>query len=109
MSLQAVYERFLLSPSPTNLAEDVSLNYVTTLTAFTQQTPVVRHLEKQNKDVVRKKNEKVISSVEGSSAVALIIETTLEFVSSGGAYLPNLDNFIIDRTATLPIVRKSSI
>ncbi|KAK5948288.1 hypothetical protein OHC33_010722 [Knufia fluminis] len=103
MGLQAVYERFLASPNPLNLAENATYQYVTTLTSFKQQGAIIRHLEDQHKNVVKKKTEKVISAVEGLTSVAIIVETTLEFISSGGAYLPGLDNFIIDRTATLPV------
>jgi len=105
MGLQAVYERFLASPNPLNLAESATYQYVTTLTSFKQQGPIIKHLEVQQKDVVKKKAEKVISAVEGLTSVAFIVETTLEFISSGGAYLPGLDSFIIDRIATLPVVR----
>lgn len=107
MGLQAVYEKFLQAPSPQNLTEDATLQYVTTLTSFKQDN-IVKHLGHQNENVVRKKAEKVISSVEGLTSVALIVETTLQFLSSGGAYLPGLDSFIIDRTATLPVVSQNS-
>jgi len=106
MGLQAVYERFLVSPNPLNLAENATYQYVTTLTSFKNQGSIIKHLETQQKDVVKKKSEKVISTVEGLTSVALIVDTTLEFISSGGAYLPGLDSFIIDRTATLPVVSK---
>lgn len=104
MSLKQVYERFLASPNPLNLADNVSLQYVTTLTTFKQQGPIVKHLENQQKNVVKKQSEKIISHVEDSTSLAVIAETTLEFISSGGAYLPGLDTFIVDRQATLPIV-----
>jgi len=104
MGHQAVYERFLASRSPLSLAENATYQYVTTLKSFSQQGAIIRHLETQQNNVVKKKSEKVISAVEGLTSVALILETTLEFISSGGAYLPGLDTFIIDRTATLPVV-----
>lgn len=104
MGLQAIYERFLQSPNPLNLADNATLQYVTTLTSFAQQGRIIKHLDEQNRNVVKKKAEKVISAVEGLTSVAIIAETSLEFLSSGGAYLPGLDNFIVDRTATLPVV-----
>jgi len=104
MGLQAEYERFLASPDPLSLAANATYQYVTTPTSLTQPGAIIKHLENQQKDVVRKKSEKVISAVEGLTSVAVIVETTLEFVSSGGAYLPGLDSFIVDRTATLPMV-----
>ena len=104
MGLQAVYERFLASPNALGLAERATYQYVTTLTIFSQQGAIIKHLENQQNGVVKKKSEKVISAVEGLTSVAVIVETNLEFISSGGAYLPGLDTFIIDRTATLPVV-----
>ena len=104
MALTAVYERFLASPNPLSLSEKASLHYVPTLTSYTQSGPIIRHLENQNKDVVKIKSQKVISAVEGASSIALEVDTTMEFVSGGGAYLPNLENFIVDKIATLPLV-----
>jgi hypothetical protein len=104
MSLRAQYERFLASPNPLTLSDTATLHYVTTLTSFTQPGPIVKHLENQNKNVVKKKSEKVIGCIEGQSSIALEVETTLEFISSGGSYLPNLDNFIVDHVATFAVV-----
>ena len=104
MSLKAIYERFLSSPNPLSLAESASLHYITTLKSFTQSGPIVRHLESQNKNVVRKKSEKIVSAVEGHDAIALEVDTTLEFTSGGGCYLPGLENFVTDRIVTLPVV-----
>lgn len=104
MSLAQTYERFLASPNPLNLAEDASLHYIPTLKSFSQQGPIVRHLEDQNKNVVRIKSNKRLNAVEGASSIALETETTLEFVSGGGSYLPGLESFILDAVATLPMV-----
>ena len=105
MSLKAVYERFLASPNPLSLAENASLNYVSTLQTFAQPGPVIRHLEHQFKNEIHKKAEKIVTTVEGHDSLAVDLETTLEFVASGGAYLPGLENFITDRTVTFPSVR----
>lgn len=104
MGLLTVYERFLQAPNPLNLAENSTLQYVTTLTSFVKQGSIIKHLDEQHRNLVRKKSEKVISAVEGRTSVAVVVETTLEFISGGGAYLPGLDTFILDRTATLPVV-----
>lgn len=104
MSLRSIYEKFLASPNPLSLSENASLHYITTLTSFNDAGPIVRHLESQNKSVVRKKSEKLISAVEGSGSLALEAETTVEFMSDGGAYLPGLDNFVTDKIVTLPVV-----
>jgi hypothetical protein len=105
MSLKSVYERFLASPNPLSLNEHACLHYVTTLTSFSDSGPVIKHLETQSKTAVRKKSEKIVSIVEGSGSLALEVEATLEFISDGGAYLPGLDNFVTDKTVTLPMVR----
>jgi hypothetical protein len=104
MSLKAVYERFLTSPNPLSLCDNASLNYIPTLRTFNQQGPVIRHLENQNRAEVRKKAEKIIGAIEGSNSLSLEVETTLEFISNGGAYLPGLDNFVTDRIVTFPTV-----
>lgn len=104
MSLKAVYARFLASPNPLDLSENASLNYIPTLRTFTQPGPVIRHLESQNKNEVRKKAERVIAAVEGQASLSLEVETTLEFISSGGVYLPGLENFVTDRIVTFPSV-----
>lgn len=104
MGLLAVYERFLKAPNPVNLSDNATLQYVTTLTSYTKQGSIIKHFDEQHKNAVRKKSEKVISAVEGFTSVAVIVETTLEFISNGGAYLPGLDSFIVDRTAVLPVV-----
>lgn len=64
----------------------------------------MKHLDDQDRNIVKKKAQKVISAVEGLTSVAIIVDTTLEFQTAGGAYLPGLDTFIVDRTATLPVV-----
>lgn len=97
-----MYEQFLQSPNNQSLAENATLQYVTTLKSINQNIP--HHLEDQNKNIVKKKSEKIVSAIEGSSAIAVIVETTLQFISHGGAYLPGLDSFIIDKVATLPVV-----
>lgn len=104
MSLKAVYERFLASPNPLNLSENAALNYIPTLRTFIQAGPVIRHLESQNTNEVRKKSERVIAAVEGQNSISLDIETTLEFISGGGAFLPGLENFVTDKIVVFPSV-----
>lgn len=105
MSLQAIYETFLASPKSLNLTQNATLSYITTLTTLTKAEEIVEHLDSQNKLVVKKKAEKIIGAVEGQTSLSLEIETTLEFISGGGAYLPRLENFVTDKSATFPIVR----
>jgi hypothetical protein len=104
MSLQAIYESFLGNPNAAGLAETASIHYITTLTTISNAEPIATHLQKQNKSVVKKKAETVISAIEGPSALSLEVETTLEFISGGGAYLPGLENFVTDKVATFPAV-----
>jgi hypothetical protein len=104
MELQKAYTTFLASPNTQQLADDASLYYITTLSTFNDATTIVKHLTAQSKQL-KKKAEKVLNVVEASNALVLETSTTLEFVSSGGAYLPGLDdNFLADRTVTFPIV-----
>jgi hypothetical protein len=105
MSLTAVYQRFLASPNPLSLAENASLHYIPTLTSHSQPGPIIRHLESQAKNIVSVKAAKTISAVEGHNALAIEVDTTLEFISGGGAYLPGLENFVADKIAQLPMVR----
>jgi hypothetical protein len=106
MSLQEIYQRFLAVPNPISLAENASLHYIPTLTTFTSPGKIVPHLETQDKKLVKTKCGKVLTAVEGSNSIALEIETTLEFVSGGGSYLPGIENFIVDKIAVLPTVRR---
>ena len=104
MSLQDVYRRFLADPKSASLATDVSLIYIPTTTKFEEADNVLTHLSKQQK-IVKKKSEEIISAIEGPDSLCLDCETTLEFLSGGGAYLPSLDdNFLADRVATFPTV-----
>ncbi|KAF2201123.1 hypothetical protein GQ43DRAFT_440895 [Delitschia confertaspora ATCC 74209] len=104
MSLSAKYQAFLANPSTGALAEDASLHYITTLTSINDADRIVKHFSLQER-LLKKKSEKVIGTVEGAQDLCLDIETTIEFVSGGGAYLPGLDdNFVADRTVSFPTV-----
>ncbi|KAI9838666.1 MAG: hypothetical protein M1819_004980 [Sarea resinae] len=104
MSLKAVYQQFLASPSAAALAEDASINYITTLTSIHESSAIYKHLMSQSKDL-KKKEEKVLNSIEDQYGICIEVETTLEFIASGGAYLPGLDdNFLADRVVTFPII-----
>lgn len=104
MSLQTAYRQFLAAPNSSALASGASLHYITSTTSFAGATEIIKHFGTLRSQV-KKKKEAAITAVEGQSAIAVEIETTLEFVSSGGPYLPGLDdNFVADRTVYLPIV-----
>jgi hypothetical protein len=102
--MAAIYKQFLASPSSSLLAEKASLHYVTTLTSFVGATEIIKHLNSLQKQV-KKKKEEVLSLVDGQSIIAVEVDTNIEFLTSGGVYLPGLDdNFLSDRVAYLPIV-----
>lgn len=104
MSLAKKYQAFLAHPSSAALADNASLHYVTTLTSINDPAAIGKHFAAQEK-LLTKKSEKVLSTVEGRHDICLDIETTLEFIAGGGAYLPGLDdNFLADRTVTFPTI-----
>ena len=106
-SLKSVYQSFLTNPNASALNDNTSLHYITTLTTISSAAAIVRHHAAHQK-VLTKKEEKILSCVEGSNALCLDIETTLEFIAGGGAYLPGLDdNFLVDRAVTFPIVKET--
>lgn len=107
MALQTAYEKFLASPNGSSFTEKASFSYVPTLTTLKEPDAILKHIEQQNKSVVKTKTQKVISAIEGHNALALDVDTTLEFISGGGAYLPGLDNFVVDKIATFPVVSQS--
>lgn len=104
MSLQDAYRRFLADPKSASLAPDIALIYITTTTRFDTADAVISHVTQQQR-IVKKKSEEILTAIEGPDSLVLDVETTLEFVSGGGAYLPSLDdNFLADRVATFPTV-----
>lgn len=104
MSLESLYKNYLAGPSAGALAEDCSLNYITTLTTINTANAILKHHAAHQK-VLKRKEEKFLSCIENSDAVCVDVETTLEFVTGGGAYLPGLDdNFLADRTVSFPMV-----
>ena len=104
MSLSSQYQRFLTNPDVSVLAEGATLHYVTTLTTIHDAPKIMKHLFSTN---LEKREQKVLFAVQDNAALALEVETTIHFISSGGAYLPGLDdNFLADRVVTLPIVSR---
>ncbi|RDA95927.1 hypothetical protein CP533_5810 [Ophiocordyceps camponoti-saundersi (nom. inval.)] len=100
----ATYKQFLAAPSTSLLADQATLHYVTTTTTFSGATEIVKHLSALQRQVQKKKQD-VLSTIDGGHVVALEVDTELEFLTSGGVYLPGLDdNFLSDRTASLPIM-----
>lgn len=107
MALSSTYKSYLVNPNETFLATNASLNYVTTTTSLTSPAVIQKHLKTQQQ-VVEKKNEKFLNVIENANSLCVETETTLHFVTGGGAYLPGIDdNFLADRAVTLPIVSEA--
>jgi hypothetical protein len=103
--MAAIYKQFLASPNSSLLADNASLHYVTTLVNVTGAAEIIKHLNTLRKQLSKKK-EDILNVVEGANAAVLEIDTALEFITSGGSYLPGLDdNFLSDNVAYTPIVR----
>ncbi|KAF3344853.1 hypothetical protein VD0002_g7489 [Verticillium dahliae] len=97
MSATAAYRQFLASPNSALLAANATLHYITTTSTFNGPTDIIKHLSTQ-RNQLKKHQEDILDVVEGRDALAAEIETALEFVTSGGAYLPGLDdNFLADQ------------
>ncbi|KAI1407485.1 hypothetical protein F5Y13DRAFT_126360 [Hypoxylon sp. FL1857] len=104
MALAAVYKQFLTAPNSSQLADEATLHYVTSTTSYRGPADIIKHFNTSAKQLKKKKQE-FLSVVEGQNAIAAEVDTVLEFVTSGGPYLPGLDdNFLADRTVYLPIV-----
>lgn len=106
MALAGVYKQFLAAPNSSQLATDATLNYITTTTSVKGPTDIIKHLNTSAKQLKTKKQE-FLSAIEGQNAIAAEVDTVIEFLTSGGPYLPGLDdNFLADRTVYLPVVRR---
>jgi hypothetical protein len=100
----ATYQAFLATPNASALAPNASINYITTTTAIHEPAAIVKHLQIQQKQVV-KKDEKILFTLESDNGVCLETEITLQFNNGGGAFLPGMDENVIDeRVVTFPLV-----
>ena len=103
-TLKAIYQNYLASPNASAFANDGSLNYITSLTTINKPEAIAKHLSAHRR-VLSKKHENILSTVEGNNSLCLEVETTIEFLTGGGAFLPGLDdNFLADQVVTFPIV-----
>ncbi|KAM0329690.1 hypothetical protein ACHAPQ_006654 [Fusarium lateritium] len=101
--MAATYKQFLAAPSSSVLADTAALHYVTTTTTFAGPTQIMKHLNGLQKQVAKKKEE-VFNIVDGQNVIVLEVDTGLGFQTSGGPYLPGLDdNFLSARDVYLPI------
>lgn len=102
--MAATYQSFLASPSTSVLAPDASINYITTTTTINEPTAIIKHLQVQGRQVV-KKEEYILSAIESANGVCLETDTTIQFKNGGGAFLPGMDeNLIDDCIVTFPLV-----
>lgn len=103
-AMASVYTSFLQSPSASVLAANASLNYISTTTTIHEPAAILKHLQAQAKQL-QKKDEKVLSTIEGDHGVCVETETTLQFTSGGGAFLPGIDENLLDeKTVVFPMV-----
>ena len=104
MAFQEIYKAYLDSTDPDLLSDNASLHYIPTLTTINASAAIAKH-HAAHKKIMQKKDERFLNCVEGNSSICLEIETTLEFILGGGAYLPGLDdNFVSNRTVVFPMV-----
>lgn len=100
----SIYKQFLAAPNPALLSADATLHYITTTTTICGADNIIKHLGLVSKQI-KKNAENVIEEINGRGASMLELETVMEFVASGGPYAPGLDdNFLADRTVSIPIV-----
>ena len=102
--MASTYSSFLHSPNASHLASDASINYITTTTTINEPAAIIKHLQAQQKQVA-KKEEKVLNAIEGPGSLFLETETTLQFNNGGGAYLPAMDENLLDeKLVTFPLL-----
>jgi hypothetical protein len=108
MALRQIYTQFLASPISSALSEGAALHYIPTLTSIHEPAAIIKHFAAQAK-VLHKKGQNIIAATESSTSLSVEVDTTIEFVAGGGAYLPGLDdNFLADRVVHFPTVRQST-
>lgn len=102
--MAASYKQFLAAPNTSLLADTAALHYVTTTTSIVGSTQIIQHFNSLQKQLAKKK-EDILNLVDGQTAIAVEVDTGIEFKTGGGPYLPSLDdNFLAARTVYLPIV-----
>lgn len=102
--MAATYQAFLAAPSAAALAPNASINYINTTTAVHEPAAIIKHLQIHQKQVV-KKDEKILHTIESGNGLCLETEVTLQFHNGGGAFLPGMDENVIDeRIVTFPLV-----
>ncbi|KAK0256547.1 hypothetical protein B0A54_04612 [Friedmanniomyces endolithicus] len=98
------YTAFLNNPTAAHLASDASLVYVTTTTEIKEANAIIKHLQAQQKQAA-KKGEKILNVIASQDGACLETEITLQFKAGGGAYLPGVDENLLDeKIVTFPLM-----
>ena len=103
--MASTYKDFLASPNSSLLADAATLHYITTTTTVRGATDIIKHLSTL-RNQINKSSEEILEVIDGKNVVAFQVKTSLTFITSGGPYLPGLDdNFLADLEVNFPIVR----
>jgi hypothetical protein len=98
------YTDFLRSPTTSLLASDASLVYITTTTEIKEPAAIIKHIQSQQK-LLEKKEEKILNTIAGQDGLCLETETVLQFKQGGGAFLPGMDENLLDeKIVTMPVM-----
>lgn len=80
------------------------MHFITTLITINSAEAITKYLARESSQL-KKRVEKPLSAIENADSLVLEMQTEMEFISSGGNYLPALDdNFLTDQVAMVPIV-----
>ncbi|SPN97007.1 uncharacterized protein DNG_00523 [Cephalotrichum gorgonifer] len=102
--MASTYKQFLASPNSSLLAGNATLHYITTTTAIRGSTEILKHFNTVRNQLKLSTGE-VLDAIEGENALAYQVKTSLKFITSGGPYLPGLDdNFLAEREVHLPVL-----
>ena len=105
MSLENIYTRFLASPREDALHQSATFHYITTAISVNGPERIITQLGNENMKALKKRQEKVIASIETSNSLVLEVATEIEFLTSGCNWLPGLDdNFLADMIVRFPVV-----
>lgn len=80
------------------------MHFITTLITVNSAEAITKYLSRESGQL-KKRVEKPLAAIENADSLVLEMETEMEFLNSGGNYLPALDdNFLADQVVMVPIV-----
>lgn len=80
------------------------MHFITTLITVNSAEAITKYLSRESAQL-KKRVEKPLGVIESADSLVLEMETEMEFLCSGGNYLPALDdNFLADQVVMVPIV-----